>query len=175
MALPCPTNEDFPLAYTCETCMARLFSQDGIDLRTDDTGGTKDDMVDDAIMDATDMINQHCLGLYPDTELFRSRWVSRRACYLACHFLSQRRGNPAQYQDQYERIERELKQVQELIFVIPRIRPRNEVTPSMSNLVVDDRYCQQKIRAVKATQVGEDYNEQHADYPRGACGYCGYL
>ena len=130
--------------------------------------------LNDSIMDATDTVNQYCLVIYPETELEKSRWVSRRACYLACHFLSQRRGNPSQYQERHDRIIVELQGVMDTRLYIPRIVPRGELTPSMSNLIVDDRYCQNKLRVVRANQVGRVYNEQHPDYPRGLCA-CGYL
>lgn len=177
LPVPAPPLENRPRGYTCPTCMARLFSSDGIDLRTDDGLDTREQdlMLEDAIMDATDLINQYCLPIYHETELHRSRWVSRRACYLACHFLSQRRGNPAQYQARHDAILEELGQVQRTNLYIPRLKVRNEITPSMSNLIVDDRYVQDSLRVERSNSFGTTYSGQDLDHGHGAygCG-CGF-
>lgn len=168
-------QENRPRGYTCPTCMERLFSSTGIALRLDDglDEPAQDQILDDCILDATDLINQYCLPIYPESELAKSRWVSRRACYLACHFLSQRRGNPAQYQSRHDEIVAELAKVQRTDLHIPRLKVRSEITPSMSNLIVDDRYFQQNIRVSQTSMVGDSYDKQHRDYPYGQCG-CGY-
>lgn len=172
---PCPSSEMRPRGYTCQICMERLFSEDGIFNRVDDGIDipAQNKLIADCIADATDDINQYCLPLYPEPELYKSRWVSRRACYLACYYLSQRRGNPAQYQSQYDRITDELRRVQRYQLQIPRLRPRHELTPSLSNIIVDDRYPQDSLRVVVTNKYGTDYTGQHLDYPIGSCG-CGY-
>lgn len=179
MSTECPEPENLPCLYTCEDCMARIFSQEGLCLRVDDglDSSVQDQMLEDVIMDATDTINQYCLPIYPETELAKSRWVARRAAYLACHFLSERRGNPSQYQARADKIETELERVLETNLLIPRLHTRNEITPAMSNLIVDDRYCdafEGKLRVQRGSMVGQEYPEQHLDHPRGGCG-CGYL
>ena len=140
------------------------------DNRDDTIQAAEETDVTDAIAEATDYINQYCLQLYPATTgdnscpgLAESHWTRRRASYLALHFLSERRGNPGQYIEDFNRITDELQRVSNLQITIPRVPMSADLTPGMSNLVVDPRYESDTIRVDAATLVGPTYADQSLD------------
>lgn len=114
--------------------------------------------------DATDLINTYCLVFYEAEDLANSRWVRTRAAYVAVYFLSQRRGNPALYQLRFEQIMQELMMVLQGIIQIPGLATRNDMTPAMTNLTVDDNFSVQKLRVQPAISTGGTYSNQHTAY-----------
>ena len=93
--------EATPVLYATRADVASILSTAGIDVRIDDDDdGTvtpspgEEAFLDDAILEATDVINVAGLHFYSAADMGESLWVRRRAAYLAAHFLSMRRGNP---------------------------------------------------------------------------------
>ena len=108
--------ESSPLLYSSREEVASILSTVGIDLRIDDSDdGTVDaaeeQLLTDAIEEATDIINEAALHFYTAEELETSRWIRRRASYLAAHIIGKRRGNPSIYCEYVEEIKGELERL----------------------------------------------------------------
>lgn len=148
--------------YTTQEEMERLFGSTAIDLRTDDEADPSQ-AITDAIYDATLQINTYCQGRYDPTYMAQSQWVRRNATYLACYFLSKRRGNPEQYEGDYDRIMSQLQAVANGQIIIPNLQVRSDFTPSMSNLRVDDRFSVNKIRVESTISTGGSSGRQDVE------------
>lgn len=162
-----------PLLYTTRAEIASISSDLGIDLKVDDDdSGTieapEEQLVTDAIWEATDTINEVCLHFYTAEVLETSAWVRRRASYLAAHILGRRRGNPSVYCDEVEKLlgkGGELERIRNGLLHIPRMAKRDDFTPKMSNVVVDMNHSQAKLRVLDGTSVGKASDaEQDKDY-----------
>ena len=70
-----------------------LISTTGVDDLTDD--GVEDDLVNQMIEYAENFIFGYIAFKYSPTVIAQSPEVKQMAVYLAAHFLSERRGNPA--------------------------------------------------------------------------------
>lgn len=128
----------------------RLFSEVGVELRLDDGSDTaptllvpsplyKGTIIDEIISDASEFIWQYTWTRYLETQLTNNKWVRRRATYIACHFLSMRRGNPGQFIDRFELIKEELQLVYSEILHIPDATVSVSSKPVISNHVIDNR------------------------------------
>ena len=171
-------TEALPPQYSTRTEVESIMSQVGVDVRLDDNeddevteaNPQQPDIPDeeghltDAIDEATDIVNEYALPLYSDTVLCASRWVRRRASYLAAWIVSQRRGNAALYEERACRIMEELERVRQGVLLIPRAERRVSTMPRMSNVRIDRRYIREKVRVVRETSVGKGYPGQHVDH-----------
>lgn len=131
------------------------FSEAGITLRLDDLPPEKlDDAFEQVAGDVEDVIDQYCQHFYLDDDLKNSPWVRRRASWLFCYFLSMRRGNAAIFQNRYNEIIDELERVAAGRLLIPGLPYRADMTPALSNLVVDERFYISKIRVQPSISTG---------------------
>ncbi len=164
--------ETAPLLLSSREEVESIFSTDGINLRIDDqddgvtdgTGGTNNDeaYLIDALIEASDEGYQRLLVKYDDDVLAESLWVRRRVSYVACHLLSMRKGNPAQYVDMYDRYLASFDKVANGGFV-PRAKPRGNFQPTMSNIVVDNWHTIQKVRVQVDSSEGPNDPKQFVD------------
>lgn len=138
--------------YVTQDDMEGLLSTEGVNLRLDDDGN---DTVSAAELVrlttyarnyATGRINMYCLGRYDAADLATSWVVNEWATYIACHWLSRRRGNPALFKDEYDEAISELKQIKAGQLNLEELAERNPGWPSWSNTRVDFRYPLKKIR-----------------------------
>lgn len=151
--------------YTTEAEVQRVLSATGVDLRVDDLlGDTLSDFWTDITSEATDIINQYCELFYDPSDLYTSHWVRSRARWIGAHLLSQRRGNPALFQSRIDEIYNDLEGVFDGTLIIPRLPTREDVIPSMSNLIVDDRFRVSKTRVHPEISTGETSGRQHLSY-----------
>ena len=160
--------ETLTYRYTSQPEMESIFSVDGIELRFDDDDDdalspTELDYLDDVIDEATDEVNLYLLDRYNASDLVNNLWVRRQASYIACHRASIRRGNPDQYLRKYEEVIAQLQAVQSEELNIPRLPLAYDSRPGHSNLVVDHRYRNAKIRVDQESSSGGSYPEQDAD------------
>lgn len=162
--------ETLTYTYTSQAEMNRLFSVEGVDLRTDH--GVREAIVQDAIDNATDTINSYLLQQYTAADMADSLWIRRRATLIACYFLSQERGNPEQFSARYERItnpdDGELVRAAEQRngFRVPRLTPSAQSIPTVTNYKVSDLYQTNKVRVKPENSTGTVYPNQHTDpYP----------
>ena len=114
-----------------------------------------DDVVDDAINQATGEIDLACRQRYSQAGLATSELINRWATVLACYFLATNRGNPPpeSLAAEFQRIMEKLQQVAEGLLQLPGVAMRNDMRPTHSNLRIDRRYIQSKIRVEKATST----------------------
>jgi len=119
--------------------------------------------VQDCIDEATDTINQYAMEWYEESRLVNSLWVRRRATVIACWLLSQRRGNPGQFEERVSQITLELEKVLKGDLRIPRLPMRADFTPGVSNYRVDDRYLVRKTRVEPQISTGGRGSKQDID------------
>lgn len=134
--------ETITYTYTTKAEIASVFSQLAVTLRIiDETDSTSSQTtyLTDIIEEATDVINEYLLGIYNASDLANSKWVRRRASWIAVYLLSQRRGNPAQFQARYDEIIESLEQIMDGRRQIPRTPTADDFIPVHRNAVVDDR------------------------------------
>jgi phage gp36-like protein len=137
-------------AYCDEADMRRLFSVYGVTAFADhDQDGEPDaEVVNDCINQATEEVGLYAQQWYTPAQLDTSTLVNRWATTLACYFLCQRRGNgpPQSLADEFARIMARLEQIAAGTLKLPGIAMRDDMRPSMSNLRVDRRYPNSRIR-----------------------------
>lgn len=150
--------------YTSETEIERLITETGGSLRMDDLSDDAD-MWQEIVEEATDVVNQYAEGRYESSNMKLSSWVRRRATWIGAYLLSQRRGNPSQFNQRYQEILDELKAVAAGQISIPRLPIREELTPAHSNLVIDDRFHSRKIRVQRNTSTGTRSGQSDLDIP----------
>ena len=139
---------------TTSAAMQRLFSAAGVEAFSDheDTGEIDDDVVQDAIYDASEEILAAVFNRYDPDQVVRSRQVLQWANFLACYYLCLRRGNdyPASWTTEIERIRAELELIRhgKGLRGIPL---RADLRPTWSNLQIDRRWPRSKVRVVRQT------------------------
>ena len=156
-----------PLAnvYTSQDEIDRLFSTVGVSLRTDDL-----ESIDltaywtELTEEVTETINQYAEMYYAPADLVTSRWVRSRATWLGAHYLSMRRGNPALFLARYEDIITDLENVALGNVIIPSLPTRADMTPTMSNLIVDERFVVKKLRVHPVISAGGNDSRQDPAY-----------
>lgn len=163
--------EAVPTLYTSQAEMESLFGFLGVQLRLDDdddeiVATPETEYLTDVMVEATDIINQHIGWIYDDVELSESRWVRRRASWIACHLISKRRGNAKQFQEQFDQCMEDFREVELHRRWIPRKKPKYDFAPAMSNLRIDYRYSgyrgyaygasPQRVDPISSTRGGGD-------------------
>lgn len=157
--------------WTTYAEVSSILSELGVDSRTDDIAeygsSAPEALVLDAIEEATDFMRRQLRHRYPDAEMENNRWVRRRCSYVACYILSRRRGNPAQYREEYDAIAAELKDIRLGIEFVPDAVPSYTTGPAMSNQNVDHRYTRAKLRTDPNTSTGDATGDRDWDmsYP----------
>lgn len=171
-------REHLAVVYTTHEEMRRIFGIEGsdsvmgpVDLRVDDDGtysaasGDELQTLWDVIEEATHELNFWLLTRYEPNILKKNTWVRRVCSYFACHFLSQRRGDPAQFQPIIDRLSVILADIFYARKDIPlAARRSDDVTPAMSNLIVSDRYSRKKLRVQTPISEGGTDGSQNPEY-----------
>jgi phage gp36-like protein len=140
-------------AYCDLDDMQRLFSSYGVTAFADHDGDGQDDseVTNDCINQATEEINLYCQQWYEPDDLATSTLVNRWCTVLATFFLCERRGNPVpdSLANEFNRIAAKLEQILAGTLKLPGLAMRDDMRPSMSNLTVDRRYRQSRIRVTE--------------------------
>jgi len=130
--------------------MQRLFSTQGVTAFSDHDGDGNDDadVTADCIDQATEEINLCAMQFYSAAALATSTLVNRWCTLLAVYFLCQRRGNPEPsiFQSEFDRIMLRLDGVRTGVLQIPGLARKANLRPSFSNLQVDRRYTNNRVR-----------------------------
>lgn len=174
--------ENAPLLLSSREECESIFSIDGVDLRIDDdddgvtdgTGDTANDteLLIDALIEGSDDAYQKLLSRYDADVLATSTWVRRRVSYLVCNIISIRKGNPAQYCAQAEKYMEMFQKVKLGLEFIPRLAPRADFAPTMSNIAVDHWHSVQKLRVlVDASEGPRDPKQFEDNVHRGFRGW----
>lgn len=137
--------------FTSVTEMSRLFSQEAVDVRTDDVDPIEEaDELQDLYNELIDRATYRCKSIlnkiFADADLYRHPWVREKATIVACYLLSIRRGNPSQYADQfYEAIE-EMQALVDGDLVLEDLPRAGFAAIVMQNVHVDNRFPYSPIR-----------------------------
>ena len=145
--------------YTSEDEIVRILSSSGVNLRVDDLDDTTT-LMTEIVSEATDMINYYCGLNYDESDLNNSVLVRRWASWIGCYLLSQRRGNPAMFEDRMQEVIVLLEEITRHDRIIPRLPTREDLTPAMSNLHIDDRFRTHKIRVHPTISTGGTHARQ---------------
>lgn len=137
--------------YTSRAEMESIWSTLGVDNRLDDdddglVGSAEEDDLLRVMEEATDEVNGYLGGTYSLVTLGEVRRIRRMASYLACHFLSERRGNLPSYCQKVEDIRETLQRIRDGKIVLPGVPKAHEFLPGVSNYTVDRRHGHQKLR-----------------------------
>ncbi|MHA1663251.1 MAG: phage protein Gp36 family protein [Candidatus Thorarchaeota archaeon] len=153
-----------PTYHVTQDEMEEIYSETGLMLRMDDVD--PDDFtitLDNIRLDATETINSYLFNKYDESDLTSSRWVRRRTAFIACYFLSIRRGNPAQFLTQYEDARADLEDVMNGKLFIPGVATNENYAPVMSNFAMIERY-RMPMRVRTELSVGGTYGRQFQAY-----------
>ena len=134
--------------YTSQEEIERIYSEDGVYQQLADL--IDNEFLIELIERATSKVNQYLGGLYTYENLASSVWIREKATYIACHFLSIRRGNPTLFQYQYEEALADLQDARDnLVFL--DIAQSSGVRPLGFNVLHDNRFTITPIRIIPAT------------------------
>lgn len=157
--------EALQYTYTSQAEIEFAWSSIGVTLRIDDLSGTQlRDFWLDLIAEATDIVNQYCLHYYSESDLNNSRWVRSRCKWIGAYLLSQRRGNPAVFRERYEEVISDLEKVYNGSISIPRLPTSSDMTPALSNLVVDPTFLHKQLRVHPNISTGGTSARQDLSY-----------
>lgn len=122
-----------------------------------------DDNLDDAIALATDEVNVYCLYWYTEADLADSLWVRNWATWMACYHLTQRKGEPAKFENEYNKAIGYFERIRNGELQIPRLPQRADLAPCHSNYVIDSRFTKAQSRVQRETSTGQSYGAIPAD------------
>lgn len=151
------------MSLTSAAELERLYSQVGVELRTLD--GNETTIIDEIVEWASETIASFTLHHYDTDNLETSPWARRRATVLAAYYLSQRKGNPAQFVAEAKRVMEELELVRTNKIIIPNVPVRAADVPAISSFRVDDRYLINKQRIVKSQSTKPRAGQQTYELP----------
>lgn len=117
----------------------------------------------DAIAMATDEVNIYCLYWYEEADLANSSWIRNLATWIACYHLTQRKGEPAKFENQYDKAIAFLERVRSGELQVPRLPQRADLSPCHSNYVIDSRFTKAQSRVQRETSTGQSYGGIPAD------------
>lgn len=119
-----------------------------------------DTPLDDAIAMACEEINKYAFRHYSYASLLRSNLVNHWATYLACWYLSARKGDdpPKVFAVEFDRIVKQLMMVLNGSMDIPGIPKRRPSAPAWSNQTADPSYNHRVLRKQKGTSSKQPQN-----------------
>lgn len=150
------------------TEMQRLLSTVGVTefADHDDSGAADTDVVEDCINQATEEMRMYCWR-YADDTLATSTLANRWATVLACYFLTTRRGNPPpdSLAMQYGDVMAKLELVRIGTLKLPGIATKANYSPAFSNLIIDRRWPDSRVRRVaqNSDQIATQLTRKDAD------------
>ena len=159
-------------AYCVQADIERLLSTQGVkDMADHDEDGFNDTgVVQDAIDEATGMIDLFCRGRYSSVGLATSLVIANWATTIAASALCELRGNTIP--DSLTRkvtwiVETMLPQVQAGHLNLPGLAFGNDLRPAMSNMTIDRRYVRSiaRVTRVNSTNQVKEMASNDADQP----------
>ena len=159
-------------AYCVQADIERLLSTQGVTNMADhDEDGFNDtSVVQDAIDEATGMIDLFCRGRYSSAGLATSLVIANWATSIAASALCELRGNTIP--DSLNRkvtwiVETMLPQIQSGQLNLPGLAFGNDLRPAMSNMAIDRRYARSIVRVtrVNSTNQVKEMSSNDADQP----------
>lgn len=153
------------MTLTSESEMRSIGGDTYIDLRIDDLDSTdKAAFITNVITEATEEVMTYLIARYEESSVTNIKLVRRWATIVALYFASQRRGNASQYMSEYESAIENLEAIaaNERMLDAPT---RSDLTPSVTNFVMDERYqiAKQRVRD-ELSSGGNHPNRKGAEY-----------
>ena len=138
--------------YVSQSDMEDLLSTEGVELRLDDNGDGSVSAAEllrlttNARNYATAKVNRYLSGRYAEADLATSWVINEWAAYLACNWLSRRRGNPGLFKAEVGEAIKDMKEIRAGVSNLEDIPARHPSWPTWSNTRVDSNYRLRKIR-----------------------------
>ena len=154
--------------YSTQSEMESIMGTEALMNFSDDLGDrtAETDVVDNSVIDATDEVNFYLEKHYDPVDMVNNRWVRRTATYLACFFITARKADPGYYAEKAKELVEKLQAIASRLRQVPRLTFKEDLTPSMSNLRVSDRFITAKIRVLSEISTGGTSGKQHLNpYP----------
>src|SRR5581483_10328272 len=113
--------------------------------------------VTNAITRATSDINDYAGQQYSATSMAAHPTINSWCAWLACYYLSRSRGNPPpeEYAIEKDEIHRKLQLIANQQYKLNDCALRADMRPTMSNLTVDRRFRQTKVRVLKSISTSQ--------------------
>lgn len=135
-----------------------VLSDEGVGYRATDEANQieKSGLVTRTIRQASDRVNLYCGERYTAAELATSDYIISATAVIAAYMLSTRRGNPPppSLEARYKEVFEELGKIQLGQADVPGIVTRGGSVPVLSNLRIDGRYRQSKVRVQPDISTG---------------------
>lgn len=150
-----------PTYFTSEAEIVEVMGEAGIAMRMDDVDPEDYDTTLNRIMaDATDTVKLYLSGRYSVADLDASDFIHRRCTFIACYYISRRRGNPGQFREMYEEARGDLEEIRDGDLILPDTPVSSDMTPALSNFTMDARFRQpMRVRTELSTgnTAGADF------------------
>lgn len=158
--LTIPTNRFF----SSEAEVIRLLGNFAVDLIFEDWSTTNESPVWNEILSYTDEIIHQYIGQYYNPELHKNNaYLRRRATILSAHQISQRRGNPALYMRESQRIYDEFEEIRSGRMHVPGAIPIGTQGPVIRNYVMQPSVLLPQ-RVVPFKSTGDSYPGEKNSY-----------
>ena len=152
--------------FTNKELIESLYAELGLNnILTDVTGTDETNVIDQFIRDAEQTIYVRLSSFYEATSMVGNDWVESRTTWIAAFLISKRRGNEHYFHELYEQAIAEINAMATgEIPPLPDIPFRADSQPSMSNLIIDERFRTAKIRVRQEISVGGRHTNQDVAY-----------
>lgn len=147
--------------YCTTTEIQAIWSAFGVNARLDDDlDGVADQDVSAVIEQATSRINAYVLRRYAVTTCTASTWLKWCCATFSATLLARRRGNdiPDSLLTEAQEYRDALAEIKQGTLDLPAddgpAIPYSDETPAISNLTIDERFQQSKVRRVPRTSTG---------------------
>ena len=155
-----------PIGLTNEDRITRLYGEQGLGNILDDVSNAVEDaVIDQFISDAEQTIMLRVGRFFEGSDMATSDYFCSRATWIAGYYVSKRRGNEHYFEGLYQQALNELDAMaMGEIPPIDEIPLKFDTLPSMSNIVIDDRYYSSKIRVKHFISVGSANPDRHTSF-----------
>jgi len=131
------------------------------------TGSIDPNVWADILDDATETVAMYLDRFYDRAQMAANKWVRRQATWLAAHYLTHRRGNPSLFNARARQVMDWLEMIRLGQLQVPGLAWKADLSPALSNMVVDDRFSIQKVRVQPTISTGGESARQHKDPVQG--------
>lgn len=155
--------------YTTRQQVELLLSRYGAMTFADDNrdGIAEPDVWNMILGEASREVDLYLTRWYSPQDMKNNRWIKYITTWIAAYLLTLRRGNPGLFKGRYEMIISWLERIFTGIMQVPDLAWKEDLSPSLSNMVVDDRFQIAKVRVQPGVSTGGKSSRQHADPMQG--------
>jgi hypothetical protein len=147
--------------YTSQAEVLRVFGEYAVDLSLDDYDGeNKGYFWNQFLYDTDETMKMYLMQHYDPDDLYEVEWVRRRATWLVCNLISQRRGNNPLFHSKTERIYDELNMIRDGRMRIPGATVRHWQGPMWRNYSMQNRYYRHPVRIDRTKSNRQSYSGQ---------------